>query len=73
MINTRNLDPDRLFGPEPPPRSAARERYDRAADPPTTGLADEEDAPETVHELAYGLAREPYLPEAEEQPVRSAR
>ncbi len=71
MINTCNLDRDRLFGLEPPPRSAARESYDRAADPLTTGLVDEEDAPETVHELAYGLAREPYLPE--EQPVRSAR
>ena len=71
MINTRNLDPDRLFGPEPPQRSGAQELYDWVADLLTTGLVDEEDAPETVHELAYGLAREPYLPE--EQPVRSAR
>ena len=71
MINTRNLDPDRLFGPELPPRSAARERYDRAADPPTTGLVDEEDAPETAHELVDAFAREPYLPEV--QAVRSAR
>ena len=71
MIKTWNLDPDRLFDREPPPRSAARERYDRAADPPTTGLVDEEDAPETAHRLVDAFAREPYLPEV--QAVRSAR
>ena len=71
MINTWNLDPDRLFDPEPPQRSGAQELYDWVADLLTTGLVDEEDAPETVHELAYALAREPYLPE--EQPARSAR
>jgi glucuronate isomerase len=37
----------------------------------TTGLVDEEDAPEMVRELAYTLARRAYLPE--EEPARSAR
>jgi predicted ArsR family transcriptional regulator len=41
------------------------------ADLLTTGLVDEEDAPERVHELVDALTREPYMPE--EQSVRSAR